>query len=34
MPEEINDLQDLPEENENEEEAPALVPNSTVSWGC
>ena len=33
MPEEINELQDLPEEDE--EQGPALdKANSTVSWGC
>jgi hypothetical protein len=33
MPEEINELQDLPEEDE--EQAPGVaVANSTVSWGC
>jgi hypothetical protein len=34
MPEEINELQELAAENETEEQAPALVPNSTVSVNC
>ena len=34
MPEEINELQDLPEEDD--EQGPALDTSgkSTVSWGC